>query len=108
MHSPCHERAIRAERTLSSKSVLRRARQRGFLRSVAGNAFGPPEGAGGPKGYGRGRRRRAGKGDRPGSPEENLPSALFASLQAKSRVADREPVGGTNCWVLLAGSEDYS
>jgi hypothetical protein len=37
---------------------------------------------------------------------ENLPSPLFASLQAKPRVAGREPVGGTNCWGSLADLEE--
>ena len=51
-------------------------------------------------GYRRERRRRAGKGDRPGSRGENLPSPLFASLQAKIQSRGQ----GTGGWYELLGS----
>src|SRR5713101_5797832 len=60
MHSPCHATGANGAHLPSGKSVPPRRRQRGFLSykrprrtnavsRVARNAFGPPEGAGGPK-----------------------------------------------------------
>ena len=70
---------------------------------VAGRlkTFGPPEGAGGPKGLDADDDGGRGRGTGLALGGENHRRRQLASLQAKSRVAGREPVGGANCWACL-------
>src|SRR2546430_15251196 len=100
MHSPCHESGMGRSARFHEKVYRFEPANAVFLADRL-NTFGPPEGAGGPKGLDADDDGGRGRGTGLALGGENHRRRQFASLQAEFRGVGRGPVGGTDCWGRL-------